>query len=791
VLAWGAGLVSLALLLGLGLREVAARRAVRAAHPPVTGALEIPGLSAPVEVVRDRNGVPHVFAAGERDAWLALGFAHAQDRLAQMAWLRRVAHGRTAESVGAAGVPSDRWARTIGLARAAEAEWEALPAATRDVLAAYAAGVDARIQRVRAGVEAPPLALAEAAESLEPWTPADSLALWKLHAWSLGGSAEEAMVLLALIERLGGEGARALFPEGVGLDASPAQLDPLLAAAGASADPLRAAAGLSGRSVGSTAFAVVGRGGGAFVAADAHFAAQAPAHFYEAHLRGGEVEVAGATLPGIPVFWTGFTPHVAWASTHVPVLVSDLLVETLRGGERARYHDGARWRPVEEREEVVVVRGGADVRLRVRETRRGPLVEGLLGASERAIALHWTGALPGRGPSALLRAARARSAGELRAALASHHEPVLDVVFADREGRGGRQLAGAVPRRLLPSGGVPNPARNRGHVWAETLPADALPGERLGAARPFVIAADGPLAEPRTGIEVLWRPGAREARIAALLAPAAEADVERLVEIQRDVSVAGAAEVVERALALAGDPATLRRDARELARLLESWDGAATPHSVGAAAYHVFLTRLLERVYEPALGRALLGRYLRLRGVSPSALALLALRVAEGEAEVPVPWIAPEAVRAAVQRTLAEAWIATSVALGGNREKWTWGRLHRVRFAPLAPEAWRRHEGVLGPLPYGGDGTSVQVAEYEGLDSFDAAVVATFRFVADAADLDQALTSLAPGQSEHPGHAHAADGVARWAEGRSSLLSTSRPVIEDGEVARLSLLPAP
>ena len=113
-----------------------------------------------------------------------------------------------------------------------------------------------------------------------------------------------------------------------------------------------------------------------------------------------------------------------------------------------------------------------------------------------------------------------------------------------------------------------------------------------------------------------------------------------------------------------------------------------------------------------------------------------------------------------------------------------------MQFAPLVPEAWSRRARDLGPVPYGGDGSSVQVAEYRGLDSFDARVVATFRFVAEVSDLDQALTSLAPGQSEHPGHPHAVDGVARWAEGRASLLSTSRPVIEDGEVARLTLVPA-
>jgi penicillin G amidase len=148
-------------------------------------------------------------------------------------------------------------------------------------------------------------------------------------------------------------------------------------------------------------------------------------------------------------------------------------------------------------------------------------------------------------------------------------------------------------------------------------------------------------------------------------------------------------------------------------------------------------------------------------------------------------------VRVAVRRSLGDAWIAMSVALSANRERWTWGNLLHVRFAPLPPGGRMLPARTLGPYPYAGDATSVRVAAYRGLRSFEAEVVATYRFVADASNLDQALTLLAPGQSEHPGHPHAADGLGRWLEGRPTLLSTSAPVIEDGEVARLTLEPAP
>jgi penicillin amidase len=351
-----------ALALAAGFRWLDRRRAEQAAHPRVEGSLPIVGLGAPVGVVRDRNGVPHVRGQTESDAWLALGFVHAQDRLAQMLELRRAAQGRSAEVVGRSALPADRWARTLGLARLAASDLERAPRDVRQVLDAYARGVNARIARVRSGLAGPPLALSEDPETLEDWVPADSLALLKLQAWVLGNSVEASLVLETLIQKFGGLGARPFFPDGVGFRAVPPEPERTLASRRSGLDgglPLRAQLGFAGRSIGSTAFAVSGAlaaRGGILLGADQHLEARAPAHLYEAHLRGGELDVAGATLPGIPVFWTGFTPDVVWASTHYPALVSDLFLESLKDEAPRRHWDRGGWRLLEVREDP---RGGA------------------------------------------------------------------------------------------------------------------------------------------------------------------------------------------------------------------------------------------------------------------------------------------------------------------------------------------------------------------------------------------------------------------------------------------------
>jgi penicillin amidase len=792
----GLGVLCAMLVLG-GHRLLDARRAIRAAYPTIEGRLQVAGLRAPLLVLRDARGVPHIEAASELDAYFGLGFVHAQDRLAQMVWLNRVARGRSAEILGEAGVAGDRRARVLGLGLHADDDARHLPPRVRSLLEAYAAGVNARIARIAAREVEAPRAIQAWGASLDPWRPGDTLAVLKLFSWGLGGTLEEIVTMRELIQRFGGFGARRFFPAGVGIDAirppagSSVALD--------SPDPLRHALGLRGQSIGSSAFVVGGSrssSGSPLLAADTHFEPTAPAPFYEAHLRGGPADVAGATVPGIPVVWTGFTPRVAWASTHAAAVVSDLFVESLHPSDPSRYHDGAGWREFQRREEIIEIRDADSLRLEVRETRHGPLVNDLLEEPHEPLAIRWIGALRSAGIGGLLAAARARDAEELRQALASHHEPVLVVAYADAAGAAGVQMAGFLPQRSLPSGLVPVPARDPSYHWTRRIPFAELPRREVGGRQQWVVASDG---DPTYGaggreIEFLWRTGARAARIESLLEKHSRSgpmNVRALLSVQGDVLSEGGGELIETALELAGDPALLGTEASEVARTLREWDGKAPSSSIGATVYHVFLDLLLRAVFEPEMGKDLLRRYLALGRAQPTHLlhqTLVAAREGRGEAE---GWSDPESVREAVRSSLRDTWIRMSVQLGANREKWTWGRLHTLRFAPLWREGWAGQDDGFGPFPYGGDGSSVRIAEYQSLESFETRVVSGYRLIADASGLDQALTSLAPGQSEHPGHPHSSDRVAPWREDRPALLSTSQLSLEASTSARLELVPGP
>jgi penicillin amidase len=690
------------------------------------------------------------------------------------------------------------------------------------VLEAYSRGVNARIERIRTGQVEPPLAMRQLGIPLEAWQPADSLAVVKLYAWGLSGSIDVSLVLSDLIERLGGLGARPFFPGGFGGEVVPAP-GPLPVTAGrareagvgfarrhsggpdslrqafGSVGSLRRAAGLEGRSIGSSAWVLGGshsRSGRPLLAADAHLEPTAPPLLHFDHIRGGELDIAGSTLPGVPVVWTGHNRQVAWASTHARAVTSDLYVETLHPSDAALYHDGHGWRKLDERVETIEVRGGDAEVLTVRSTSHGPLIQALLREEREPISLAWVGSrlVEAQSVASMLAVARASDADVLVAALEKHHEPALAVVYADSRGVAGMQVAGWIPRRGLHSGLTPLPGRAHWYDWQGRVPFERLPRARLEAGRGWAVAADNRLASPggSSQIEWLWRTGERARRIDELLRVAVAAgpvDLRQLAALQNDVEAGRARLLAARALELVGDDAELGPEALEAAELLRRWDGRAIAASVGSTVYHVFLESLTEELFSEALGEDLMAEYLALPQADPGHVVYEMLRSA-ADAGGPDGWVEGERVRAAVRKSLREAWLRLSFRLGSNRQKWRWGRVHSLSFRPFSALRLAADGlGEIGPFAVGGSGGTVNAAGYDPSAPFRVRVASTCRLAVDAGALHHTLVSLAPGQSEHPRHPHFSDGLRDWLEGNSSLLVTSRLLVEQGSVARLVLEP--
>jgi penicillin amidase len=790
-----------------------------------SGTIRIAGLSDPVEILRDARGIPHVYARRAAEAWFGVGFAHAEDRLAQMVALRRRALGRTAEVEGEDALPGDRLARLLGIAGASQAAAADLPSASRSVLDAYAAGVNARIARIREGRVAAPSPLGEPIESVAPWQPADSLAVVKLLSWCMGGTLETTLVLDELIQRLDSVPARPFFPGRASLDFGVAPSLPMLRSfeSGTGRAPAPTIAPGSTRAlcrgigqptggawiVGAASSA----SGSPLVVADWQVAPSAPALFHELQVSGGGIDVLGATVPGTPIFWIGRTPTLAWAGLPASAPIADLFIETL-GARAGDYQNGARWARLEEREEIIVYTDRAGTRREekrlLRSTRHGPLIEWLAsgeaengasgartgdgGHEATARSLAWTGARPGDGVSSMLALLRLGGAEGIASALASHHEPVLAIVYADRRGNGGVQVAGWLPRRPLPTGLVPVEGRLASFDWRHRVTIEDLPSRQLPAARrSYLVTADQPwpAVEGRSEVEFLWRPGDRADQIEAELERRLRSrllDLREAAEMLADHGTRRAPAVVRALLVLARSKGPLEIEADEIASMLERWDGDTGANSGGAAAYHLVVDRLLENLLRDPFGPALFERYVEAPHVRPQdAIERLVLRAAELRRAG--GWTDEARVAQAARRSLRETWVALGHRLGPARDRWEWGELHRMRFAPFAPF------GVVADFFYkglrtGGSAESLDNARHRPGVSLEVESASLYRVAMDLSAMDRVLSSLAPGQNEQPGHPNFSDGIARFRAGRLALFATDRLAIEEESVARLVLEPA-
>ncbi len=298
-----------------------------ASLPRHAGTFEVEGLSAPVTVRRDSYAIPFIDAANEHDGYFALGFVHAQDRLWQMELRRRVGAGRLAELVGAPGLEVDRFMRLLRLHPLAEAGLDALSPRARRLVGAYTAGVNAFLKTNWRPLPPEFWALWHRPE---PWTDVDSIVWSKLMALDLAGNWRRELLRAQLLRELPLDTYRQLFPAEVHPD------DATLAATRAVLEPLDLSrlATLVGPPApaghGSNGWVVDGTRtieGGPLLANDPHLAFSVPGVWYLAGLRTPDLEVVGATLPGLPGFILGRTPDFAWGMTNTGSDVQDLIVE--------------------------------------------------------------------------------------------------------------------------------------------------------------------------------------------------------------------------------------------------------------------------------------------------------------------------------------------------------------------------------------------------------------------------------------------------------------------------------
>ncbi|MBI4729027.1 MAG: penicillin acylase family protein [Acidobacteria bacterium] len=781
-----------------GLREHA-----RSALRPVEGRLQIEGLAGEVEVLTDSWGVPHVYASGLDDLYVAQGYLHAAERLWQIDFTRRLAQGRLAEVVGEPGVAMDRFFRTIGLGRAARALAGRLDDRSRAIGRAYLAGFRAAVRSLPRPVEYQILAVEPETATSEDEGLVDAVSMSLAISFLLSTNWPFEVLRAQLARRLGAERASELAPFSGG--EGPLATTQSRAFPGVARELLEAVAAAGGArpGTGSNNWVVAGSKsatGKPILCNDPHLAVQMPAIWYEIHLSCPEMEASGVSLPGIPGVVIGNNRRIAWGFTNTQADCEDLYLERL-SADGLTYEFEGEWRRVERIREEILVRGEAAARIHeVRATHHGPLLTDLIvgaadpqvreGAIAEPLALRWIHFDLVPDQSAIEALDRAGSWEEFRAAARRWPAAGQNMVYADVDGNIGYQFTGTLPIRAKGSGAAPLPGWDGEHEWRGTVPFDELPSV-LNPPQGFIATANHRVVDLDYPHYVTndWEPSHRIRRIVRLLTEKERLDPDDMARIQRDVHSGIADDLVDLFLeADAGDGLTA-----DALKEVKRWDRSLDPGSVGGAVFNVWLYKVSEELFGEKLGADLFDSYHRLKGWV-TAWAYDAIRDILRRPQA--FWVGGGgdnvgARRALLGRALGRACADLEARLGPDVSEWRWGRLHQVHFEHVIARAVPALAPLLSAGPFeapGGDDTVNRGVFTPGEDYRDAAV-SSWRQIVDLGDFDRTLRVVTVGQSGNPASPHFRDQCEMWLRGEYRRAPFTRAAVEAASEGRLVLAP--
>ncbi len=781
------GLAGLLLLLLLAL--LGGWLYLRGSLPTTSGTVRVAGLSGPVEIVRDANGVPHIFGGTDLDAVFGLGYVHAQDRMWQMEMNRRIGNGRLSEVLGDATLDIDKYQRTMGYRRVSITAWDAISPEGQATLNAYAAGVNAWIDE---GHRLPPEFIVLGFKP-EPWTVYDSLVWMKMMQYDLGGDYELELLRAQLTAQLGAERAAQILPaypeEGVNtlppdaLDA--ATIDGLFTVQ----NQIRRRLGLTGTEQGSNNWVIHGsrtETGLPMLANDPHLATSIPAIWYLAELQGDRLHVTGATFPSLPLFPTGHNQSIAWGVTNVNPDVQDLYLERINPANPNQVEVNGAWEDLQVFEEEILVDGQEQpIHWAARWTRHGPLVSDVSSAVS-PVSLRWTALDPDDTSfDAFLRINYAQNWEEFSEAMRAYVAPSQNFVYADVEGNIGNFVPGRIPIRRAGDGMLPTPGWVDDTTWERYIPFEELP-QSLNPAQGYVATANNRVVgdEYPYLIGNDWSEPFRAERIVELIEQYSSGDArisrDEMVAIQSDQS---SAQVRTLLPFLSGLSGTSERQQQAIA-LLQEWDGASTQESAAAAIYIAWRIALERALIEDDLSGPTYDEMIT-RSHPLFVQNLL------GDEALGAIWcdnvLTPplESCEQTALVALDRALDALGEEMGNNMARWQWGTVHQTQYPhrPFSDVAMLRrffHRSIAN----GGDDDTVNVAPVEREELYSQYHVPGYRQIVDLQDLNRSLFMTTTGQSGNLLSGHYDDLIARHQRVEYLPMSFGRDQVQ-GDLLRL------
>lgn len=769
-----------------------------------------------VRIYRNSFGLPHIIGSSDADVISGQGYVHAQDRLWQMDMWRRFGQGRLAEVLGSKAVSTDVFARSLDIPGIAARQYEALDQSTRDILIAYANGVNAFIDTHR---ELLPLEFDALGYQPERWKPTDCLIVGRVVAFELSTAFWNDIAYAQIAQQRGLRAVVDYIPSSPGapyvMDSSrtaPAEAPaaPSLAEDASGGRPLhylsdlhstiteaRRTLGASGSAIGSNCWAVGRSNRSAILANDPHLSVSLPPKWHYVHLTGRTLNVSGLSLPGVPCVLSGRNDDIAWGITNIMVDDVDYFVEQVAASDPENYYydpSGQR-KKFRFRTDTVRINGEAPLAIERRYTDRGCVISDahllkdpttVFGIDRKktgryldttCLTFRWTAQEVSNEIGALFRINRARTINEVYAATASWKSPAFNLHVAERRGRVATMLTGIVPNRINMSALLPTPVSRTGSGWNGFTHLRTF-GLRTTNPPGYLASANNrTIRDQRPFLSTLFHPAARAQRIDSLARVYANMSVRDAQVMQMDQVSPYAQDVLRAVLPiLESGKDKYSLNGKAALKALREWDGAMTTVSMAATVYTVFLRQMIKHTFEDELGTRLFQDWSLITTNPLNRLTDLLRQPSH-------PLFDDSRTKGRENLT----WITLTSFLASLDElqtlfpdqpvsEWQYGRLHQLVLPHiLGTHPLMRPVMSLGPFEIGGSETTLFNTEWALHKPYQTSVYPSARIISDLADTIQYVV-LPGGTSGEPLSKHYSDQVQLWLRGGYLRVSTTRRV---------------
>jgi penicillin amidase len=774
-----------------------------------------------IHIYRNKFSIPHINALNEQDAFVAMGYVHAQDRLWQMDIARRAGRGRLAEIFGDKALQSDRFMRIMNLVEIAGKLYKHSSKTTKQILESYSRGVNLFLEK---NPDKLPFEFGSLSYAPEPWTPEDCFIILRLMAIEMNMSMWTDLAFGEIADKFGIAPTLSLIPKhtpgtvyqyGQGMQSAPADeesiahvdiegfssIDKSLVITG------RAFLGFSGDGIGSNAWVMrtspKEKKSAVILANDPHLKLSLPARWYQAHITCPGFNAIGATIPGLPLIVSGRNDLSSWGITNMMNDDFDYFIEKV-DKKNVNYYFNEQGERVKftYRRDTIIIKNGEPLIYDIRFTHRSAVISdaspiGLIDQANSRKSLFdrycltysWTGMQLSDEILGMYRVMKSASWADCKKGFDAWCAPALNLVYGNVNGAMASATIGMIPKRQAKNNpNLPSPGWKKGYAWNGVYISSILPSQSLSGndySKRFIITANNPLVQnPSIYHSSLWEPSSRADRLQQTLKEFDEYDVRDAQFLQMDVYSAYARQVMDSILPnLLLKKKYMPTHAKKALEKMKNWKCYITNQDIEPTIFSLFIEEYHRSIFEDQLTTPILKLYNIVTNL-PTRLILHTLYDPE---EKWANWFddvrtkqIKERRSEIIFRSFLRA-IKRGESYYGNPDirVWKYGQLHSLTLEHIFSSSTLLSPIVThGPFPHGGNNTTLNNGSWSFNEPFKQTLGASIRIISDMRDSMQYCV-LPGGASGEPLSSHYSDQVQLWLNGGYIALSSTRNISPD------------